>query len=227
MQIDDFHELLTRDEPVLDELAPYVVGSKLGPMLKHPLVFVVFGFNPKKAGLYNRQFREKLKYVQEAEAEGKYSRAMIMYERPHRLEYLSKIAGKLSDQEYWELLGFVITDSENLWQYAGLLKVMLAMPRPGRESMMTEEEQEALAKLPDVLQIWRGCRWQNRNGLSWTLNKDRAIWFAMRFNRKHDKPRLHSGTVEKSHVIAHFSGRGEDEILVLPDRIKNKQLDLI
>lgn len=224
--IDELNELMIKEEAVCDELAPYVMEDpRFGKMLKHPLMFVIIGFDPNRSGLWNRQFHEKKKMIAQWEEEGLHDRALWMYERAHRLEYFSKIASKLDDQKYWEMLGHIITDSENLWQYLSLLKVMLAMPRPGKQFMMDDNEKKALAKLPDEIQIWRGCIWKNRNGLSWSINKTKAIWFATRFGTK--KPMLHSGTVNKSDVIAYFTGRGEDEILVLPNRIKNKSLEKI
>jgi hypothetical protein len=63
---------------------------------------------------------------------------------------------------------------------------------------------------------------QTPNGWVWSLNRDKAIWFAKRCaEAKGATPRLATGTVAKPQVIAYFSGRDEDEIVVDPKRVRN------
>jgi hypothetical protein len=51
-------------------------------------------------------------------------------------------------------------------------------------------------------------------GLSWTLDRDKAIWFAKRFSMlPRLTPRLVEGFVHKRHVLAYFGGRKEKEIV--------------
>lgn len=226
MRAGEMEDLLTRLEPLCAELEPHVTDGPFGPCLKHPLVFCVIGLDVTRAALYNKQFQAKSEYVKKAIQDGEWNAAVWMHERPYRLEAFIDIADRMTDQEYWSLLGTIIVDSENLWQMDTLLRVLLVNPQrqPSRHLIMNQEEQDTLSALPDEFPVWRGCQWKNRNGLSWTLDKEKAIWFAKRFNQK---PRLHSGTVAKSDVIAHFLGRGEQEILVPHNKVRDKKLELL
>jgi hypothetical protein len=228
MQTDNEHfDLLTREEQLCDELMEHVSDGPFGLSLKHPMVFVVLGLDTNRSAMWNRQLAVKKKYVAEAMEEGKWSAAIWMHERPYRLEYFTEIQNRMTDEDYWSILASIIVDSENLWQYDTLLRMLLCNPMrmSSRHLLMDENEREALVALPEEFTIWRGCRWQNRFGLSWTTDKDKAIWFAKRLGC--EKPRLHSGTVAKPDVIAHFLGREENEIFVIHNRLKNRKLQLI
>lgn len=76
------------------------------------------------------------------------------------------IRSELSDEEYWELLGDIWTDSENLWQYSWMLNTLLHSNRPGKAKMMNDDEHDFLAKLPEEFTIYRGHQVRNRLGHS-------------------------------------------------------------
>jgi len=82
------------------------------------------------------------------------------------------------------------------------------------------EEREALAALPDEITIYRGIKTPDSpddpHGMSWTLDRDKAVWFA---NRMKSRGVLYTATIKKSKVLAHFLNRGESEIVVHPDSI--------
>jgi len=84
---------------------------------------------------------------------------------------------------------------------------------------MEQEERKALAALPDRLTIYRGVHIKKGTlrGLSWTLDRERAEWFANRWAKR--RPYLVQAQVLKSDVRAHFLDRGEAEIVVLPNRL--------
>lgn len=223
MQFNDL-EIFTRKEPLCEELVPYVFDGPLGPALKHPLVFCVFGFDSERAGLYNAQFKAKKERVDDAITNKRWSEALVFYERPHRLEFFLKISNQMTDEDYWQTLAWIITDSENLWQYDAQLRLVLTDPTriATRHLLMDEGERAALEAMPDEFPIWRGCQWRNRFGLSWTTDEETALWFANRLNPK--KPIIHSGIVSKQDVIAHFCGRNEQEILAIHTKIRNRKL---
>ena len=84
---------------------------------------------------------------------------------------------------------------------------------------MHEEERNAFTALPDRLTIYRGLHIKKSTlrGLLWTLDRQRAEWFANR--RAKRRPYLVEAEVLKSDVRAHFLDRGEAEIVVLPNRL--------
>ncbi len=82
--------------------------------------------------------------------------------------------------------------------------------------------------LPKSLDIWRGGvippsgDWYDVEvGISWTRNRDAACWFAIiyRGNRIKGEPIVLKRTIERRHVLAHITNRGdEDEIVTTTTR---------
>jgi hypothetical protein len=84
--------------------------------------------------------------------------------------------------------------------------------------MMDEGERKFLSELPDEFVIYRGHTKKNRKGYSWTLNSEKAKWFAERFNEKSSSVAF--ATCSKENVIAVFLGRNEFEVVVDPINLK-------
>lgn len=211
-------------EPLLPELEPYVIeDGPLGPMLKHPLVFELALNMP---GMVNERYRHKNAAAEKAAAEDDWSTYVFLHERPYRFNALefADVFGTCPPQEFWQLVADVWTDSENVWQNAEAWRDLLE--RAGadeRRWMMDEEEADALAVMPDEITVWRGCiAGQNEDGFSWTIDREKAEWFAKRFaSAQRGEGRVIEGRVKRVDVIAHFTGRGESEIVVLPENVRH------
>ena len=79
-----------------------------------------------------------------------------------------------------------------------------------KTSLMTKEEREYMESLSDSITVWRGVSDYNKNkekALSWTVNKDKAIWFATRFDSNGE---LWETTIPKNRVLACFTTNGTD-----------------
>lgn len=72
--------------------------------------------------------------------------------------------------------------------------------------------------LPDSLTVWRGTSYltvlECRRGLSWTLDRDIACWFAMRFAERNGRPLVLRATVPRSAVALYTHERHEDEVVI-------------
>jgi hypothetical protein len=84
--------------------------------------------------------------------------------------------------------------------------------------MMTEEERDYLASLPDVITVYRGYPGAEDDpitGWSWTLDRHVALCFAWRWG---PHPRLAAGTVRRDRVVAFINSAltEEMEIIVNP-----------
>lgn len=181
------------------------------PALRHPLVYSVPLFSNGQA---NRIYELKLKQTREARLQKKYERWVFLHERPYRLEAFGEICHNLKDTEYWGILGSIWTDTENQWQNLLVWKGALSSTRPFRHYLMDEKEDQALRSLPEFVTVYRGCVEKlNENGLSWTLSKEKAQWFAGRFTHKGEGKVLEK-IVPKSEIIALFLGRNESEIVL-------------
>jgi hypothetical protein len=190
-------------------LAPYLEQSDIGwTMLRHPLVYQVPFFSNGSANAY---FAQKTKAVEKAIADKNYKQFVWLFERPFRVEAFIKIADKLSDTDYWKLLSDVWIDTENQYAYLEEWKQLLASQRPNRHYMMDEEEDNILRALAQEVTIYRGCqKGINEDGLSWTLDKSKAEFFANRFGKKGI---ILERTVSKNDIVAVLLGRGESEVI--------------
>lgn len=195
-------------EPLHSDLLPYLEDGVLGKQLRHPLVYQV----PLWAnGHANAYYEQKSKAVEKAIEDKNFKQFVWLFERPYRVEAFIKIADKLSDTDYWRLLSDVWIDTENQYAYLKEWKKLLASKRSSRHYMMTEEEDNTLRALPELVNIYRGCqKGINQDGLSWSLDKSKAKFFANRFGKKGI---ILERKVSKNDIVAVLTGRGESEVI--------------
>ncbi|OQM74703.1 hypothetical protein BFN67_03440 [Pseudaminobacter manganicus] len=77
---------------------------------------------------------------------------------------------------------------------------------------MSAADRRAYDALPEVLTIYRGCESEDHiGGYSWSLDRDRAEWFARRFGVDGVIGKLE---IQKLDALACFGERNEAEIVV-------------
>lgn len=209
------------EEPLDPELEPWCVESdSFGTALKHPLVYSI-PLMPGTYAMMNKALRAKREMLERYASEKNWHGWINAYERPYRLYAFSLIETEIEDDAtYWDVLGAIWTDSENIWENEDDWGEYLSAERADREHLMEEDERMALDKLPDTIEIHRGYKLKERKlGMSWTVNKPQAEWFARRLIREGERAYVVSGTVPKDKVLAYFLGRGESEIVAFPEDI--------
>lgn len=216
-------------EPLNEELVPFLAQGRLGNGIFHPLIHDPF-YHEAMNKRINAMFMHKTEAVAKAIEEGRWSSMLFLHERPYRLDALEEIlyTHEIDDPEIvWPLVGNVWTDSENINQNLEQWREVWDSPIPRRfELVMDEDERAALAALPETFEIYRGMGDEAAiEGMSWTTNKAKAEWFAHRFSGLDSHaPHLATGTVSKVNVLAHFLGRGEAEIVVLPENVQGQKV---
>jgi hypothetical protein len=204
----EYAKVMASTEELHPDLQPYLEEGAIGLQLRHPLVYLVPLWGNGHA---NALYEHKVKGVKDALANNKYSSYIFLHERPYRLDAFTLIQSKLSDTQYWSLLSDIWTDTENQWQGLNKWKQLLSSNRPSRHYLMNKEEFNLLQSLPDEVTIYRGCQAGiNENGLSWTLNKKKAEFFANRFGKEGI---ILERKIPKSNIIAFLNGRGESEVI--------------
>lgn len=223
-------------EPLHPDLIPYLQDRNGRQVLVHPLVFDPFYFEPMNRHK-NLMYTHKKAALAKAAAEGEWHRYTFLHEKPFRLDAVLDVLHQyeVSDPEIvWPLVGDVWTNVENIHEdYSSWYDVWNLSdsdninPIERRELAMDEDERAAFAALPDALTIYRGTGHPDaiEEGFSWTLDRKKAIWFAKRYSHDLDRiPSLGTGTIGKSDVIAHFLGRNESEIVVLPNMVNDVKI---
>lgn len=79
----------------------------------------------------------------------------------------------------------------------------------------------------DTVTIYRGVKVNNYCGLSWTIDKNVAEWFARRFGHNGDKCYIFTGIINKKDILALFNSRNEKEVVCDYRKIKNIQCEEI
>jgi len=92
-----------------------------------------------------------------------------------------------------------------------------------RDLLMNKQELDFYNNLPEEVSIFRGLNDSKtkKKGLSWTINKEKAEWFA---NRWEKKGIVLSGIIKKENIFAIFLDRGEFEVVVNPYKIKHLEV---
>jgi hypothetical protein len=213
LQFEDYF----RPEELREDLARYLQKiDGVGECLRHPLLYAV-PYLAQMNAYYNQAFTLREEMLRKAQAEKRWSGIVAIVERPWRLHYFADFAEELSDRQYWEILGELWTDSENIHQNIDEWKAALRSPRAERDAFMSEEDRHTLKTLPDKLTVYRGyIRGRNERGLSYTLDWNRAHFFANRFRRKTETARVKTRHVKKADVFAFMNSRGEQEVIILP-----------
>jgi hypothetical protein len=204
----EYARVMASTEYLHPDLVPYVSDGPLGKQLRHPLVYQI---GMMGNGFANAYYLQKVGDVEKALQNKKYDSFVWLHERPYRIEAFQEIEHLLSDTAYWKLLADIWTDTENQWQNYEEWKDLIGSERGSRHYLMNEEEFNLLQSLSDEVTIYRGCqKGINENGLSWTLDKSKAEFFA---NRLGKKGIVLEKKISKSDIIAVFTGRNESEVI--------------
>lgn len=212
------------------DLKPHVQEMEGWSVLKHPILFDI-PHSPMTAGLCNVRYVKKKAALEKSEAEGDWDQCIWFHERPYRIEAFAGYAEKMTDSDYWELLGAILTDTENMHQFADNWRQLIESERPGRELMMNDGERQVLAELPDVVKVHRGTNADDGMGcgLSWSLSYTKAKWFAHRdVSREMGlTPRLLIGNIKREKIIAYFDARGEEEVVLFPEDVRDLEVRVL
>jgi hypothetical protein len=198
-------------ETLLPELRSSYVFDRA--MVHHKLVIEHLD-TAEDAARINRICLEKKAHLAELKSDiGDGYTYVFLHERPYRFKALASIAKRLSYSNYWELVRDVWIDSENIHRHYTAWKQIWAASIPQKERCMDATECAQLARMPLAFDVWRGVGFRGRVGLSWTLDRDKAVWFARRFESLAGKARIFHGKVKRHDVHAFFTGREEAEIV--------------
>lgn len=204
-------DLLEQDQKtkLYPELEQYIVETPIGQYIKHPLVCQPY----LSATLANQQLEQKYKFLRKALKTKNFDQYIYLHERPYRINAFQDIKKDLDNKTYWKLLSSIWIDTENSWQDIKTWKKLFKSKRSDKENLMDGQELETFESLDNELIVYRGCvKGLNENGLSWTLSKEQAKWFAQRFSKDGI---VKQKRIFKKDIVAYFNGRGEEEIILI------------
>jgi len=154
-------------------------------------------------------------------------RFLILDNHDVALDQFVEVQANLCDWEYWSLLGHIWVFSRKVpgvfnHRYSQSYRRLFASTRRGKEQLMTPQERSALSKFRIPLTVFRGCETDlNENGLSWSLDKAVADWFAHNYYPLGPRSVLR-GICNPTDVIAYFDYDNEREVIVCGEKVVDK-----
>ena len=107
---------------------------------------------------------------------------------------------------------------EDVWNHDHRYLIDAAKNRRRLRAMFNYAAFSLPAHLPETVTVWRGTSAlpfkQAVRGLSWTVDRDCACWFAMRFAGKNGNPLVLKASVPKSNILMFTDSRSEREAVI-------------
>lgn len=128
---------------------------------------------------------------------------------------------KLRQDAWWRLLGEQWSACDNINEWSEVIRqLMLSAPRQHLDLMMSIDERLELASMPEEFTVWRGCYGFNREGLSWSLDRDVAASFPTlnRYRHESHSPQLIEGVCRRRDAVLK-NDRGEREVITSAVRV--------
>lgn len=213
----ELHELWSKKEKLHPDLIEYLrEGGTLGTLLQAPLVYQV-PYEPMMNAYINKCYLTKKEIADDAYAKGHWERWLFMHERPWRMIRLMDLwrDRKLSPEQLKENLRWVWTDTEFPYQFPFVNLLFRAA------GYVSDDELPPLAEFT----VWRGANKPRHavRGLSWTLDRKVAERFSKRFATPgKDLPTIATARVKRQQIAGYFTGRKEEEIIILPGVVIGK-----
>ena len=210
------------------DLADSIVNVADFRMVHHPLMICHYTDNEWLIDDINTRYEQKLKLVESDLKDKKFGQYLFCHERPYRVGALMHLVSKekMNDKKYWDLVSYVWIDSENIFENRIIWRWLLNHQRGNSHLMMDKEEKKYFDGLPDKIKIYRGG--MDDKGFSWTLDKQKAEWFANRWAMNSNwgdrsnidgehSTEVFTKTINKTDALAYLNGRNEQEIVYIPE----------
>ena len=124
----------------------------------------------------------------------------------------------ITDQECADTLYSIWTMQERFYDCGMAKTKMIKFMKMAEKSLVLPDDIDKLSD-DSVITIYRGVKENDYKGLSWTIDKNTAIWFAKRFSN--GDCYVFTGQLKKKDIIAYFNNRDEAEIVCDYRKIKH------
>ena len=88
-------------------------------------------------------------------------------------------------------------------------------------SSLDKQEFNLFSQFPKTVKVYRGTKFEDYKALSWTLDKQKAVWFSERFLKNNEKGIVYEAEIDRDYILAYFNGRDEKEVVLDYKKIKN------
>ena len=197
--------------------------------LNHPLLSIDLE-NLDDCGSIHSEIDDASQQLEEAIEHERWRDVIYRHDQRYRVRAFCQHAHLLPDQDYWEVLGDLYRDYQgderlpDAFPEVLIFQPLLRSPRPGREHLMQAVDRDTFNRLPDSFTVYRGFARGDGSGISWTLDRRVAVFFAGLEMGRCDEgstlpPKVLTAQVrDKSLAYAYFTP--ETEVLVPMDALE-------
>lgn len=209
-------------------LEPTPIGEFGGLFVSHPFLntsatllcstkemFDIF-VEPDKFIKWKQEFAEQINRFKDVDT------IFFRITTPYKLTFFKYVNEYLSPKDFATILIKCYTEMEITSDETNVSKAELLswFKKANKKYMMDEEELEVYNSLPEQVTIYRGVRDPKyKNEFSWTLDYDKAEWFANRFQT--DTPIVYKCLIDKKEILTYIDSRGESEVIVNAKNLGN------
>jgi hypothetical protein len=202
--------------PTAAPAAPAIAPPAKPPARRRRLHFLVQYQGRKLADALEEKLPSyAVEYLRPALAGDEEAAESIMYAAPNEYRGLCALALYLNEAPVPCLRAGLMAAWNHDYEY-----VLQAFAHPKRRILKAafRAAEIPIPELPPVVTIWRGGSRVTpsvlRRGLSWTLNRDVACWFAVGYMRAGEGPVVIRAEVPREAIVAYDDGRDEREVVV-------------
>lgn len=171
--------------------------------------------------------------VQSAVTEHRWSDALSLLSSERRVGAVKSWWPGIPVSQRSQVLAQAITDgdylrAERYW----LQRVLRELRRAGKRVFDGDEARSIYTGLPDSVPVHRGLAYaeyeSGEYGVSWTLEREQAAWFAtphIRYRNADSAACVVSAWVDKTQISGVLASRGEQEVLLTDDALQDAVLE--
>lgn len=209
---------------IQDEIIPFIAS--------HPYIETPFYFDGKK---YKNILEDRTCYdlfvadtKRKIENMRDYSQFTSIIAKPYLSAFLSftkKYINICDLAKYLKIL-WLSTETVNVDKNISKSEYVRLFKRADKNYLMTEEERNILDSLPERITIYRGINNKTNhpvNGMSWTPERDTAIWFANHFSNNGGS--VCQAEINKENILAYFDF--EKETVVDYRKLENIKIETV
>ncbi len=165
--------------------------------------------------------------IDEARRTHDWMRFVFLHDPTAWIDAFEQQSAKMDDSNFWQVLRRIYTSLPAAVLHHDRL-VQLFASRPAPAVVRFEPEDLCVFdQLPDPIRIHRGYADPYSTGLSWSLSRRTAKFFAYRAAERSDalvsSPQMLSGLAYKKDVITLIGFMNEREVLIDPSRVTKKR----
>lgn len=151
------------------------------------------------------------------------SEILIFINAPYYPAFLKYTYNDMSIQDMSKVLKMVWTETEFPNHDANLSKAefIKLFKAADKKILMDKQEFNLFSQFPKTVKVYRGTKLEDYKALSWTLDKQKAVWFSERFLKNNEKGIVYEAEIDRDYILAYFNGRDEKEVVLDYKKLKN------